>query len=372
VFACVFAALALGDIGHSVNTEDARPALRTLTHLYNENRDGFQNFNFEFEFEDGFANNMDVATSGKLRDSYRTTGRYRRKDAYIAYTCVFPLESMAATSIRTSDSRLSCRLQSIRMVTNERATLIDHLSATPEGQLIRGNIIAAGSDQLFSAINFPLGLGFPDGRRRDLGNELKAFFDRPDDMFLESFDDRSSDFPEPTIRFTLRYPGGVKTYWADPKKNAIPIRTLLVNDAGQKTFEHYADIRFIQGHGWLPFEMSVLSHNGRCRRVRITKFDFSDSPADAFKLEFPSPIAMVDESMGLSYRPQLIWDLSDLPKRNSGGAQPLANASFIPDPPMPAERIWRFPYELVGISSVILIGLSVLLAKRRRGFLARS
>jgi hypothetical protein len=66
-----------------------------------------------------------------------------------------------------------------------------------------------------------------------------------------------------------------------------------------------------------------------------------DRPPDrsVFRLEFPEPIAMLDQARNLTYAAKRrTWDLRNLPSPNSPQVHRLSVPQYVPPPEMPGER----------------------------------
>lgn len=327
-------------------------ALRALAGVFEENRARFDKGIIYFEYIDGFSAAPDEAARGVITGSYRAEGSYCFEGDNLSYSCLFPAEAMVAATRKAPGGATSNRLKCVRLLTDGKLTLSEKIAVGPDGKLARGTIIAPGTEEFCKLAEVPLNLGLPDGARNDLARVARMILDRTSGMSLEEVEDGVMVEGVRTIRLEMKSPGGTRQVWVDPERGAIPIRTHDELTGGGTYDLHHGDIRLVPGRGWFPFEWTLFLPGGRAKRVLVTKADFGLVPRDAFRMEFPEPIPMLNLAESVTYRPRKVWDLARLPHATSPDASRVAAA--VPEPVMPGEREPRPPYYTLGA-----VGLSV-------------
>ena len=331
IFASVIGQLSL--IG-----SDDRGALNALAGLYEENRSKFDNGRIWFNFIDAYATSIDEAAKGVVSDAHKADGFYAFRGNDALYLRTFPDASMVATSAKIADAKVANRLQSVRLLTDGKVTLVDHLYGNPDGKVTRGTIINPGSGEFYKTAGVLLAMGFPDNARDDISRTSRFIQDGSSGLSLGTIQDDATLNGVKVIRIEVMGPGGKRVMWVDPEHGAITVRVHDEMPGGSTYDLHYGDIRMVAGRGWLPYECTEYLPGGRVLRAVVTKVDFGKIPDDTFRIEFPEPIAMVNLDKGRSYRPRKIWDLSRLPTENSVETAPLKTSLSVPDPVMPGER----------------------------------
>ena len=272
------------------------------------------------------------------------------------YLRTFSDASMVATCTKIAGGKVSNRLQSGRLLTDGKVTLVEHLYGNPDGKITRGTIINPGSEEFYKTAGVPLAMGFPDNARDDISRTARLIRDGSSGVSLGAIQDDAIFDGVKMVRIEVKGPGGKRVIWVDPERGAIPVRVHDEMPGGSAYDLRYGDIRMVAGRGWLPYEPRSTCQGGRVFRTIITKVDFGKIPDDTFRIEFPEPIAIINVAKGLSYRPQKIWELSRLPKANSRETAPLMTSLGTPDPVMPGERephMLLFTFVALGLSAVV-------------------
>lgn len=353
----IMLALVFCQVGASaIARVDDRAALGALADLYEENWAKFDAGRVWFEYTDAYAKTLDEAIKGNLTGAYKAEGFYAFKGRDAAYGRLFADEALVATSTKISENQVAHRFESIRSLTDGKVTLSDFISGNPGGRTFRSTIIDPGVDGFFKSVAVPLCPKSPAGARDDLTRTARLIRDGASGMELVSIKDEVVEGVK-AVRIEIKAPGGTRVMWVDPERAAIPIRLHDEMLSGGTNDLHHGDIRHVPGRGWLPFERTYLT-GGRVFRTVLTKVDFESVPDDAFRLEFPEPVAVVDMAKNLSYRPQKVWDLAHLPASNSPGTVRLQPSFAAIEPAMPGERETGPPYfaiASIGVAAVVMV-----------------
>ncbi len=344
---------------------DAIETLRALTSVYDENRAKFDGGSMTFDYLDGHADSLEDAIAGRLDHFERAEGTYAFDKNNAIYTCLFTPEAMAATSSPVAGGRMSGTLDCRRVLTDRRLTLVDSLNWGPQGTVLRGNIIAAGTWEFYSHVEIPLCIGFPDEHRTDFSQVSRFILDKTNGYGLEEVGDGGLVEGVKTIRLVVSSLGGRRIIWIDPTRGAIPIRS-HDDVKGGSTFDlHLGDIRAIPGRGWFPHELTIYLRGGRTKRLLIKSTAFGPVDSNRFRLEFPEPIVMLNAATNLAYPARKVWDLRQLPSASSPGTTRVAGTPTA-EPQMEKERDPDPPYFTIAAVSVVILALVVFVLLRKR------
>ena len=331
-----------------VEKSSGRDVMAAVRAAYDENRAKFAFGSIGYELTDGQAQNLEGAVSGAIDKPLIANCRYvyTGDDAYFERT--FSLDMLRAASTKISENRTSTSVTSMRAVTNGKKTLYETGSVVPDGSKIAtGKVIQAGSRMLYQHAELPVDFGIPIAERSDLGANLNSVLTGMAGFEFDSVRDEVVDAIK-TIRIALKLPRGTRTFWVDLERGAIPIRIVDELYAGSRIDIVQSDLRLLPKHGWLSYTHIKYLPGGRTRRTTIRSTEFDRQPVRAdFRMEFPTPIHLVDTESGLSYKqPRKVWDLSNLPSPNSPEAAPLRiNLTAGTGPTMLEEAPRRsFPY----------------------------
>lgn len=346
---------------------DRSAILRAVVDAHDENRAKFPFGSVRLEYWDGYAAGVDEAVKGNLKDAYSGSGEYLFNGTDALCSKLFPKEALAATTQSLGAGQLSSRLDSFRLLTNGKLTFTERIAYAGKGGISLGHIITSGPNDFFKFVEFPLSLGFPEDQRQDLGYWARIVLNGRPKFGIAAIEERAMMDGVPTVRIALTLPNGVRTYWVDIERGAIPLRIEDEVNGGNHFYWSCGDIRHVDGRGWLPFTMTTLREGGRTRRLIIKEASFdSPPPAAAFRIELDQPTKVANTAEGRSYTERRHIDLNDLPKPTSRESIPLGRGPVAgPPSSFPDRRSPRPPYYTMAALAVV-IAVVVVLWRRGR------
>lgn len=351
-FAMLLGMGGLGQGAASLPDPQVAALLRTVADAYDENRARFPFGLIEFDYEDGYANDLAAARKGDLRDVGKAPGSFAFKANDALYSRIFPAEVMADTSEWISPSRVRGRLDSCRLLTNGKSTFTERIGPVKDGKSTAlGHVITAGSEDFFKFAEVPLDLGRPESLRDDLAQNIRMVLKGASGASVSDVDENPTENVGPDgealVRIVLRLARGTRTFWVDLKRGAIPVRVHDSITGGYSIDRIHDQIQHVEGRGWLPFVVTTRLGNSRVKRLAVKRAQFERPPAqDTFRLVLEKPRTVANTGEGRSYTRRTVFDLNNLPKPNSPDSLPM-----ISHPParrelgLPGERSpSRFPY----------------------------
>lgn len=344
--------------------------LNAIADAFDDNRSRFRMGTATFDYWDGFADDVEAAVRGELRDGRKADGRFVFDGADALYSVRFPDGDMLGTYQGVASNEGSNRLSSFRLVTNGQQTFRESFTVIPEGgkpaYVEPVYVILPGSESFHSAAQFPLDLAHPDLARRDFATVLRRVLRKEEGYVIDRVEEDVPFDGRNTVRIALTGPYGKRTYWVDLERGAIP---LAAHDdvEGKGSFDvRHGDLRFVEGHGWLPFATTTVLRDGRVFRLIVRDVDFDRPPGpSAFRIELDR-VRMVGNAGSNRYYQQKVIDLNALPADDSPESKPMGTARPLGGPVLPGEverGLSWWPYA-VG-ATLIVVGLALYVRRRR-------
>lgn len=350
------------------SASDELDTIRALTGLHETNRVKFSGVRIEFEYLDGYAKSVDEAAAGKIQGS-TTSGAYYCDGEDAIYECVFPDAAILSRTQRLAARKTSSSLNSIRMLTNGKLTLIDRTLGNDMGRVGHATIILPGSREFYKQVEIPINIGFPDDSRDDLAYMAKAVLQTSSGYELINLTPHVLYDGKPVVRVTIKSGAGSRVMWIDPERGGVVLRTRDEMLNGDTRELIHSDLRLLPAFGWLPFQRLLILNNARVRRTVVTSVQRPAKSRERFRLAFPGPVPIVNVATQVAYRPQKVWDLSQLPSRDSGNAvqmSPLVGDPSLPIKVQERSRQPLFTYAALAISVLICGGMVIRKAVARR------
>ena len=325
--------------------QDQRPAgtngtLEFLALLYKANLESFQHGRFRFTFTRGCAASCKEAIAGRFSKAYRAEGLYILSGRDARYEINYTLQDIIKARVKVTQKTSRTTILTCRMLTDGHVSLLD-LPAVDEtkGIYVHSPHIDAGVESFYDYFSsFPLELGKSFGKSYDLYDDLTKMRERnckisqfSESVYMEGYN---------VCHLTLEHSTGRRSYWTDQSRGAIPLRIedTFESELYNNCIVWYGDIRKVADLAWLPFVRVTCVADGKVvERIELTDVDCGTKPlVSEFKLDFPTPVPLVDQIKHTRYPPRTTWGLHDLPLR---GDEPVAPIPFAPEPELPGEDL---------------------------------
>lgn len=276
--------------------------------------------------------------------------------------------------VEPEDRSRAALSRSIRALTDGKQTFFNELHHQPDKKISHVVEIMTGSQPYHRILLFnlnqandpPIGLRLDD----DIDTVLSAGMTYHIGETKE-YDGRS------LLVFRFRGKLAEREYLIDMERGAQPRRVLDIPFEGGPYNRHFFDdLRLVENAVWVPFRMLTIIGDRSARQQEILELTAgARPPSSTFRLDFESPIAVVDAVRALRYPPRRSWSLSSLPGPASKGTERLTSSSTaaIPAPELPGVRpipttgsrlAWVF-FPLVAAVVSLLVGYLVTQRWRR-------
>lgn len=339
---------------------------------FNANRAVLPYGTIRFTFAVGRAENAEAAGRGELKDKWVAEGLYIYDGPRARYECIFSAADMLAERTDLGSGSSSSSLVSQRFLTDGKVSLFD--SMHPSG--VKGSTVPAekdlalylhmhqidpGTEPFFKSALIPIGLGNPN-YKDSLTGLLEAVKTGQEGWKLIDIDEHAKFDGFNVALFTFESPDAQVKFSVDLERGAIT-RRRQSGTKGQGTSgeDRYGDIRQVAGKGWVPFSWTIFMAGGLAKQLVIQEADFVKRPdPSVFRLEFPSPVPMINTANYTRYEPRKVWSLGELPLPSSPEARrispPSASSSSTP-PVMPVESepiaTWAIVCLVLGMFAIL-------------------
>jgi hypothetical protein len=257
-------------------------------------------------------------------------------------------------------------MSAFRMLTDGKVMLLDHLRADETATvLVHKSTIVPEAAHFYRKFDFPLFIGDRSVRDYDLFSDLTRLL--AGEASLDDLDMNSRLNGQKVCKLRFTYKHGTRTYWIDLDRGAVPLR--ILNQANLNKLEVTTineNIEFLPHAGWLPRRKKhIIGPGSIADWIVLTDIDITTKPAPAvFQLDFPEPIAVVNQANRLAYSPRKTWSLLSLPGPNSAGTK---RVSMLPPPistdELPGEiESSGFGWALVAALTVVVLLVCVVAA----------
>lgn len=313
----------------SAEADDREAIARAVAAAYDDNRAKFPFGSFRIDLWEGQASDAASARRGKFSKSVRTQGEFVFIPENASYTSVFGDEDFEAAISRPSEKQMTSTLMSFRALTNGKLSLLDRVMPTSKASRPgRTVMIEAGPEEFIRFVKFPLALGSPEAGRNDFSRNVLAALDKKPGWALEAVEDHVSYETREVVRIALKSPTGRVAYWVDLERGGIPLRHRFETEDGKFVSESYQDdLRSVKGRGWLPHTLTWFDPgSGGTKRLVVLASDF-ETPLDVatFRMDFPSPIGVLDRATNRVYKDTRYIDLNHLPGPSSAESVPVSS-----------------------------------------------
>ena len=350
--------------------------LSAIEDAFVSNQAAFPFGQVSFTYTRGSARDGDAVRRGELNPAYTAKCFYTYNGVSARYDRIFPDDAMRLANKKIGSDIISI-IDTCRMATNGEVTLYDSVTVA-DSMEARGTRLTPGPRDFDRDFQFPLSLGRPDhGSLDNLGRHLlEAIKGKSGSQTgVKGVDQHVEYEGRRLVKLTLTSATSENEYWIDMERGAVPLKivsseTAPPQRAGYRTEYHLDDLRLVAGRGWLPFRESWwYSDDSRAYQVVIGEAHFDDPPrVEAFALDFPRAISLVDDSKGVRYPPSRTWNVLRLPGPHAHGVQKVERAS-IPQselPRLPGEMPSQGCYDYLLYGAVALVLAVGLILWRRR------
>ncbi|WP_165068723.1 hypothetical protein [Paludisphaera rhizosphaerae] len=367
----IYVALAV-TIGLSPSAEE-RNFLEAVRDVYRSNLSGVTVADVSFRFSTGNALTLIDALAGKWTKRSNANGRLVFNESLKRFDRVSSLDDSNASRKWITDKSFKSDLPpSVRVVTDGNCTFLDKIEPSVDGsKFIHGVQIHAGIQPFNTYARIPLGLGGVGDRVMNLAADLDSALLENADTHFESIDRDAVLDGKPLIRITFNHNGGQREYWIDLQRGATPQQIVTRSTKHQAFTIIYDDFYNINNTTWYPFRELVFTEGGLARETiieRHSKFT-GRLPENAFELDFPEPIAVMDQARMLKYAPRVAWKLDSLPSASSRDAAPVFfQEPQVEVPKMPSEReaASHLGWTVAGGFALVIFGCITLTRKFKR------
>jgi hypothetical protein len=324
----------------------------------------------DFKYSAGTAGSAQAILGGNWKDVSTATGRFAFDSKNRYYERIFSVADTMAHRTVISKHEASNTLGSLRVATNGKVTLLDRMNVGgPDGTMSHFPQIYPKPELFEQDVVVPLQVGLSSPGNWDFAQDV-------DRMGQPGFEDwaavvegeESVDGHQTLkVRFSSAKLHATRRYWIDLERGAMPLKIVDTDEQGKDKYEVInQNIKLLSDHFWFPFRQIIFNRSGRAKEVTVTAADFQDPPKpQAYEMEFPEPVAIIDNGKRIRYAPQKVWDLNRLPSPHSKDARKLVVAEMqVVAPAMPGERtswsattLWLFGVGVVLLGSAVGVAL---------------
>jgi len=354
---------------------DQAPIIKAVRTAYASNRAAVTFGSIDFKYSVGTAGSVQAIVDGNWKDVSTATGRFAFDSKNRYYERIFSIADTKAHRTVVSKSETSNTLDSLRVATNGKVTLLDRMGVGKAEDAMTHFAQIYPSPELFEQhVVVPLQVGLSNPGSWDFEQDVDRM-GRPDfeDWVAVVEGEEVVDGRKTLkVRFSSAKLNAARRYWIDLERGAMPLKVVDADERGNETYTVlHKDVRLLADHFWFPFRLIILNHSGSAKELTVTAANFQITPKpQAYQMEFPEPVAIIDNGKGIKYAAQKVWDLNRLPSPRSRDATKLVVAEMpVVAPAMPGERdfwsattLWLF-----GVGVVLLVSAVGVFIHARRG-----
>jgi hypothetical protein len=371
---------------------DRRPTVEPILIAYESNRAALEQFGtLAFTYSDGVSDTVDFARHDLAKTRWRVMavgrGRYLYKKPWRLFELLYPPEVMGEQRKQVNRNTWESPIGSWRAMTDGQTYLSNTVGVSEKPPWTYIHTAGLGSDRrpFFNSLSIPLALGDESPTDPvDMKRALSAVVGGDATAKLVSLDPDAVIDGVPVVVVRVELGWSRLTFWLDPERGSIPLRTRLESTEGEFVQQlDYSDIRRAPTGAWFPFRRIFVTPNldripfrpGKGLRVFehvITDANFETPPDRAdFRIEFPDPVELLHVATDIAYPRTKVWDLdaiSSSAARAGTIRAPLATTHQMGQG-MPGERSdpwWDLPVIALGVLLAVGGGIT-LLRRRRRG-----
>lgn len=337
----------------------------------------------KYRYFTGHESDLKRALAGTWRERSEASCLFAFDARHARYDRVYPVSVLAAHT-RKEGHQISTSLHPIRVLANGDSSLIDNQFLSDDDKSLVHRVQIEAGKELLEKEGFDLiaTLGRGPVPVSELYALEQAVARQGNYRLVSAEEDRLED-GTPTIHLSVDAPDYDKPeyddridFWVDLEHGAIPRRVRLTRLGQKKGIDitEYSDVHLLGNGAWLPYHWIDITYYGKAMEYQVDHADF-DKPTNAsvFRLEFETPVPVLDTVKGVRYAPQSAWDLDRLPGSGSVNAQRIAIEE--PSPPPPPEtgpvKPWGWEVYLPAAIGVGLIAVVVYRTVRARARSAR-
>ena len=367
---CVSLPLVLGCSLTASAVADDGPTLSAIRNAYEANRASFAHGKVRSRWSVGTAAGIGPLLDGQWKSRVVTECVYTFDGGRAVCERIYPLKTMVEDR-RKAGARWISSVLSVRVLTDGKRTLIDHLNASDDGrEILHTASLEDSTDSFYSSFTSPLNLGNPRDSNFSIGSDIKRSLSPPRDVQMSVSEEEATVDGRKVVHLVGTFGDAKRDYWVDLERGAIPLRILDTDAKNEPGWEmRYGDVRPAGNGAWFPYRMSLYLPPGLSKDLVVDSADFEARPAAKdFRLEFPKAMPLDDPVKGIRYEPRAVWDVANL-----SGSSPVPSRRMSiqepgpPAPAMPGEReagpAWALPLTFGGL---LLAGAGVFAYVRRR------
>ena len=312
----VFGVLILATCCCEAQDQFHRDAMTAIADSFDNNRNGFASGSVEI-VEESLDNDRNALGSASHVARYIFSGNQA------IYERAMNAPKAEPMPVNFVDFILTKQLSSVRIVTNGRLYFLEEAQwQSTRKRPLTGVNMSAGSDGLYKRVRIPFDLGFNNASRDDLASNLRQILNQEKSCKLISIKEDQKLEGASVIQVDAEFKNGTRSYWIDLERGAVPLRKEDRLRAGPIITTIYSNIKWIEGHGWLPLTMETTDFSTESIiRTTIVNYDFKLIPDNKkFVLRLLKPSSIINELDRIAYNNLKVVDLNSLPRLGSQNA----------------------------------------------------